>query len=321
MTLAYVGNKTFHLQGVEDINEPLPGEYAANAPALSVTNNAGGTALAATVLQPTNQQETQDLNFVRPYPGYAAINFFDTRFFADYNGLQVGVIKSFAKARGAYISANYTWSKALANSSGFTTAPQNTYDLSPEWGPTTSDRRQLFNASVVYQLPFYRAQRGFKGKLLGGYEASLIVQMTSGLWLTPAVSQHDSAGQGGFASSGSDTVLRLDQSGDANQHAPHTQKEYFDTSVFSYVPAGVYRPANGRVGTVLGPGFQTWNLSLMRNVSLPENFRLQLRFEAFNALNHVNFNNVSIADNSDLFGSVTTANDNRQIQVGAKLYF
>ena len=193
LTMAYVGNKTFHLQGVEDINEPLPGQYAANAPALSVTGN-GSTALASTILQPVNQQQTQDLNFVRPYPGYAAINFFDTRFFANYNGLQVGILKSFAKARGAHISVNYTWSKAMANSTGFTTAPQNTYDLSSEWGPTTSDRRHIFNTSLVYLLPFYRDQHGFKGKLLGGYQISLIVQATSGLWLTPIASQHDSAG-------------------------------------------------------------------------------------------------------------------------------
>jgi hypothetical protein len=162
LTMAYVGNKTFHLQGVDDVNQPLPGEYAANAPALSVTNNNGGSTLAATVLQPTNQQETQDINFVRPYPGYAAINLFDTRFFADYNGLQVGIIKSFAKARGAHISVNYTWSKALANSRGFTIAPQNTYDLSSEWGPTSSDRRHIFNASLVYLLPFFRNQRGLE---------------------------------------------------------------------------------------------------------------------------------------------------------------
>ena len=82
-----------------------------------------------------------------------------------------------------------------------------------------------------------------------------------------------------------------------------------------------YRPANGRVGTIEGPGYQTWNVSLSRDVDMPKNFRLQLRFEAFNLLNHVNFNNVNISANTAKFGNVTSANDNRQIQVGAKLYF
>lgn len=304
MTVAYVGNKTFHLQGVDDINQPLPGQFAATINPIQINNQVQG----------------QAVNQVRPYLGYGPINFFDTRFFADYNGLQVSLLKSFAKARGAHISASYTWSKAMANSKGFTVAPQNTYDLSSEWGPTTSDRRQIFNASLVYLLPFYREQHGFRGKLLGGYEVSAIVSAVSGLWYTPQLTQRDPAGQGSLGPN-SDAPQRPDQLGNPNLHAPHTVYQYFDTSVFQLVPAGQFRPGNSKVQTILGPGYQNWNVTLDRNINFPENLRLQIRVEAFNLFNHVNFNNVDANFNNPDFGAVTSVRDNRQLQLGAKLYF
>ena len=249
VTIAYVGNKTFHLQGVEDVNQPQPGEFAhlqaaAGSTALVPTNNAAGAAL---------------LNPDRPYLGYESINYFDTRYFADYNGLQVGLIRTFAKARGARLSVNYTWSKALANSSGFSNGPQNTYDLSSEYGPTPSDRRQLFNTSLAYLLPFFRKQEGVKGKLLGGYEIAAIVTAVSGISQTATFTQTDPGGQG-WQFNVSDSVTRPDQVADANQGATHSISQYFNKNAFIQVPVSpldlsTYRPGNARVGTIDGPGY------------------------------------------------------------------
>ena len=320
LTLAYVGNKTFHLQGVEDVNQPQPGEYAAVTIAATganpqscakcvVANKASGAAL---------------LNPIRPYLGFESINYFDTRYFADYNGFQVALIKTFSKARGAHLSVNYTWSKALSNSLGFSNGPQNTYNLATEYGPTASDRRQIFNASLAYTLPFYRQQRGFKGKLLGGYEIAAIVQAVSGTWKTATFTQTDPAGQG-WQFTVSDSVTRPDQVGNPNQNAPKNVGEYFNTSAFALVPVTgpttQFRPGDAQSGSILGPGYQVWNLSLYRNFDLPESFRFQLRLEAFNAFNHVNFDTINAAFNNSDFGQVTAARDNRQLQLGAKLYF
>jgi hypothetical protein len=327
VTFAYVGNKTFHLQGVVDANQPLPGEYSATTGNGIVANTAAGAAM---------------LNPVRPYLGYETINYFDTRFFADYNGLQVGLIKSFAKARGAHLVVNYTWSKALANSRGFSSAPQNTYDLSTEYGPTSSDRREIFNTALAYTLPFYREMKGFKGKALGGYEVAAIIQAVSGTWLTPTFTQSDPAGQG-WQFGISDSVTRPDQNGNPNLHAPHTPGgEYFNAgkpatdpppagtvpltasgtlATYSLVPTGEYRPGDARVGTILGPGYQVWNLAVYKNFDLPEQFRFQFRVEGFNAFNHVNPSTVNAAYNNTDFGEVTAYRDNRQLQLGAKLYF
>jgi hypothetical protein len=305
LTLAYVGNKTFHLQGAEDINQPQPGEYSAVTGTGVPANNAAGEAL---------------LDPVRPYLGYETINYFDTRYFADYNGLQVGLIHSFGKGRGAQLSANYTWSKALANSLGFSNGPQNTYDLSTEYGPTNTDRREIFNSSLAYVLPFYRAQKGLKGKMFGGYEIAAIVTAVSGTWQTATFTQRDPAGQG-FDFGVTDSVERPDQTGNPNLGRTKSIFQYFNTSVFQQVPAGQFRPGNARVGDILGPGYQVWNTAVYRNIDLPKQFRFQFRVEAFNLFNHVNPSTLNSAFANTDFGQITAARDNRQLQLGAKLYF
>ena len=49
--------------------------------------------------------------------------------------------------------------------------------------------------------------------------------------------------------------------------------------------------------------------------------QFQFRVEAFNLFNHVNFDAINSAFNNSDFGQVTSARDNRQLQLGAKLYF
>ena len=303
VTFAYVGNKTFHLQGVEDINQPQPGQYTAANPGTIPANSAAGAA---------------KIDPFRPYLGYETINYFDTRYFANYNGLQVGLIHQFAKARGAQLSVNYTWSKALANSLGPSNGPQNTYDLSTEYGPTNSDRRQLFNASLSYLLPFYRTQQHLAGKLLGGYQLAAIVQANSGLWQTATFTQQDPGGQG-FQFGITDSVERPDQIGNPQQGRTKSITQYFNTAAFQFAPIG--RPGNAQVGDILGPGYQVWNTALYRNIDLPRELHFQLRLEAFNVFNHVNLLTLNSAFNNTDFGAIRNARDNRQLQLGGKLYF
>jgi hypothetical protein len=73
-------------------------------------------------------------------------------------------------------------------------------------------------------------------------------------------------------------------------------------------------------------------MSLFKRISIKENLNLQFRAEAFNILNHVNFNSPTagnvVFDTSDLTkyagsaGRITeTANRERQIQFALRLEF
>jgi hypothetical protein len=72
---------------------------------------------------------------------------------------------------------------------------------------------------------------------------------------------------------------------------------------------------------VRGPGYANLDLSLVRDVALPHGTRLQLRAEAFNVTNHVNFG-LPVADlNSANFGRIFSAGPPRLLQFGVKLMF
>ena len=56
-----------------------------------------------------------------------------------------------------------------------------------------------------------------------------------------------------------------------------------------------------------GPDFQTLDLGLMKTFNLGPRVRTQFRLEAFNALNHANFNNPEGNRSSGNFGRITSA--------------
>src|SRR5260370_28957360 len=68
-------------------------------------------------------------------------------------------------------------------------------------------------------------------------------------------------------------------------------------------------------------GVITVNAALVRLFRLTERYRLETRFEAFNAVNHSNFNNPAVTLTSATFGRITAAGDPRILQFAMKLNF
>ena len=66
------------------------------------------------------------------------------------------------------------------------TFAQNPFDTSRvERALSSLDRRHSFTANFVYSLPLRRGQNGFVGRLLGGWQASGIIEVASGSPFTP----------------------------------------------------------------------------------------------------------------------------------------
>lgn len=304
LDVSYVGSRSTHLLGIVDINEVYPGL------AYSSGLIAPGT--------PITTANTPLLNRLRPYPGYQAINMVVPWFNGNYNGLQVYARKQFSS--GSEASVAYTYSKSLAdNQSDYSTAPQNSYNFAAEYGRTQQSRTHVFTANYVYALPFFRAQKGFFGETLGGWEISGIVQADTGLPLTVTTSGIDTGGLGLLGPSAASP--RPDMTCDPNANAPHTLIKWFNTQCFASVPPGVIRPGNAGRGVVTGPGFARWDVSLFKTFTFHERFRFQLRGDAFNVLNHTNPQSVSTSFTSSLFGQITGYRDPRIIQIAGKLYF
>jgi hypothetical protein len=175
-------------------------------------------------------------------------------------------------------------------------------------------------------VPSHTAWHGFTGALLNGYEVSGIFEVSGGFWFTADQNTEDPAGQG-VQANGSVAQGRPNQISNPNIGAPKTITEFFNTAAFvvptykGTVPAGT-PPGSAQIGTINGPGYATYNLDVFKNIELPENMRLQLRVEAFNFLNHVNYKGVGVVTNdANTYGQVTSFYDNRTMQVGAKFYF
>jgi hypothetical protein len=71
----------------------------------------------------------------------------------------------------------------------------------------------------------------------------------------------------------------------------------------------------------VGPGFFNVNLSLVKRFAVRERSTIDLRVEAFNAFNNVNFSNPNATFGSASFGQITSAGDARQMQVAVRYRF
>jgi Carboxypeptidase regulatory-like domain/TonB-dependent Receptor Plug Domain len=314
LEVGYVGTKGTHLLGDVDINQPT---------------------LAARLANPG-----ADVNAIRLYEGYGVITDRIPVFTSNYNSLQVSLNRRFSRGLTAQLA--YTWSRLL------TTMPQDralatydTYDLKQSYGPSTLNTPQMFVASYIYDLPFYRNQAGFVGKVLGGWEISGITTIQSGQSLSitqssdpfAAVSVPTSTlsctisatttscplypGGLGMTRSGSTVQIRADQIGDPS--GPKTAAQFFNTAAFA---DAVGHFGSSRPGAIYGPGFQVWDMSLIKNVMVAERVSLQLRLETFNTFNHGNPSTIDTGvDDGASFGTVTGWHDPRNVQLGAKIKF
>jgi hypothetical protein len=317
LDIGYYGSKGTHLLGYVDINEAYPGVALANG-----LHAANGNTIFTTADDP-------NINAVRPYLGFNAINTVETAFDSNYHSLQATVRKDF-RGLGLF-NAAYTWSKVLTdNSSDRSNAPQNSYNWHEgEYGPASFNRTQVLTLNYVYTLPFFKTGHGFKNTALGGWEVSGIATFQTGLPATVTTSSLDAAGLGLLGSSGASA--RPDMVCNPNSGGSHLFNgvtgpggpTWFNISCFQPTPQGAIRPGNAGRYTVDGPGYFNWDAALLKNFKLgTERAHLQLRGEAFNVLNWVNpsgFASTNIT--SSLFGQISSYRAARRIQIAAKFTF
>jgi hypothetical protein len=304
LDVGYYGSKATHLLGIVDLNAVPPGA----AVAAGITN-------ANTPLRSTTETL---INVIRPYRGYGPINVVENWFNSKYNSLQVAAIKRFKGASTLRLA--YTWSKIMTDApNDRSNAPQNTYDRAADYGRSPFNRTQVLTLSYVYEIPF--AGTGKRARAaLQGWQLSGIASFAGGLPVTVASSYGLDWGDMGTLS-GSLATPRPDQVANPNAGAPHTLAQWFNVNAFAAVPAGVVRPGNAGVTTINGPGYEQLDVSLFRNLRFHERWKMQIRGETFNLLNHTNPTALSVGAASTTFGQITSTRDPRRIQLGLKLLF
>ena len=273
----------------------------------------------------TTSSLAQTYNSFVPYLGYNSVRMAQNEANGDYNSLQVAMRGTLLKTDLTYqLGYTYSHTNDSFNSGGSAGDLYNVSDPYLGWkydfGPSAFDRRQIFFANFVYQIPLLRhSDNKLLKTALGGWEVSGIVSAISGAPLNIGLN-----GQS-VSSIVPNTANRPNLTGAMSN--PHTVNEWFDTAVFSAPAAGLWgdTPHN----YVRGPGRDEWNLSLIKNFIFSEErgSMLPFRAEFFNGWNHTQFQgdsfNGGISTNlgASNFGAVTNAYDPRTIQLGLKLLF
>ena len=249
-----------------------------------------------------------NINAVRPYLCYNAINAIESAFDSNYNALLVSVRKNFGAA--GIVSGAYTYSKNLTdNSSDRSNAPQNSYNWHEgEYGPATLDGSRSSISTMFIPFQFSKRATGRFAYALRGWEISGILSMYTGSPFTVTTSNADPAGLGLLGNSAASS--RPDQA------------DMVQCGVLRRSATG--RGAAGQCGTGNGPrpGYGNLDAALMKNFHFTERVYLQLRGEFFNAINQPNPNGFfSTNITSSGFGQISSYRQARLVQIGGKLIF
>jgi hypothetical protein len=225
---------------------------------------------------------------------------------------------------GLSFDSSYTWSKSMddASDTGTTNAeynlPQDPFAMGQEKALSSFDHRQRLTANMVYDLPFPVDTSGWLRRTLTGWRAAGILTAQSGAPFTVNLSSAASENLSPIGLVSGNNLGRPNLVGNPNA-GPQTPAEWFNTAAFALPAQNTYGTAGRSV--VTGPGLTTVDLSLQKEVSLRESVRLQFRVDAYNSLNHANFNLPGRIFGASNFGVISSAGDPREFQLALKVLF
>jgi hypothetical protein len=253
--------------------------------------------------------------------------------YSHYKGLWITA--NHRMTHGLQFSSSYTLSKSTdtnsfdgtgANANG---SLQNSYDIADSEGPSDFDVRHRFSVNGTYELPFHG------NRLAEGWQVVVVTQMQSGGPFNVLTNVNTFTG---VASLRPDLVGDPALLGSVNQWFnnsvcdPRIAGSCTASSVFALPvsASGVFHFGNLGRNAIIGPAFSDTDLSVIKNVKLNGQARVQLRVEVFNVFNQANFGlpGRTAIVGSTSFGVITNtrfptgdSGSSRQIQFAAKMLF
>lgn len=334
LRVSYVGNLGTHLADPYPLNNPVPQPIAPGS---------------------TNIQS------IRPYQPWGAIRYTEFNTSSNFNQAQAAIRRRFGDLS---LSMDFQWSKGMGvdafNDGGVT----NPLDIRHDYGNLDYYSRLYYVFSHIYQFPIGTGKRffGHSGRLLndviGGWQASGVLTLYDGL---PMSASFTAIGILGNYPSGRPNVVPGQAAivkGVVPSKSPMVNISAFcvpglcpsdgavlNTATGEYTmpasydsvycpttpnasncpnPATEYTYGNEQRNSMYGPGYANYDASLQKAMKFEKRFTLQVRLDAFNALNRTNFatpGNRSISNNV-AFGESTAVQGNaRELQLGGRLTF
>jgi Carboxypeptidase regulatory-like domain/TonB-dependent Receptor Plug Domain len=254
-----------------------------------------------------------------PYPTFqSAILYSSDAGWARFNGVSFRLEKRYSD--GFFFLGNYQLSKSTDNGSGEIEANDTAFawDLNADKSYSRYDQRHRSAFSFGYELPFgpgkkYLANGGAAAYAFGGWQVQGIVRLASGFPLT--VSSTSVCQCGSYVPQ----RVNLVAAGNFGILDDPTPQVWFDKTAYTVPAAGTQ--GNAGRNTIRGPGTQQVNFSVSKRFPIGGRARLEFRAEVYNLLDHNNFGNPDTNISNAAVGTITTADDGRNMQLGFRLTF
>jgi hypothetical protein len=339
LKVTYVGTKGTYLSRTRPINF----NAAPPAPATSLADQTARlaqfqTANAGLAGNPTTYSNRFD-------PRYNNVNLVEGSANSEYDSLQVGLEKRFA--RNYWVTASYTWSHSLDDSSDVlgvlvndTSAQENPFNNRNNHASSQFDLRHILVVTHTWEVPFYRTSTnrllraglgGWSFSGISSYRTGFPVNIYSGSVVGGMTDPLQYLGSGNSVDrpnvAGPITGFHPEPAGSAGVTTGTSLLNGVQVSTYAQ-SFGLSQPLLGNYGT-LGRnvlrlnGQLNFDWNLYKNFHVSEKFNVQLRSEFYNIFNaHAFLSLVSQNITSPQFGQYATVSQNaRTIQVGARLVF
>jgi hypothetical protein len=326
----YVGAHSDRLQVSQPLNHVIPADIPAPPTSLA-DQNAREDEFVSTFQNESGPSFGPGINN-RLDPRFDSVTQIQSTGVSSFNSAQLEVLRRFNN--GLTFNANYTWAHCidtvsdalgvLINDSAVLLDP--TKPLSFQRSNCEFDVRNRFVLSYDYEIPFAKRFTGIKRTLLDGWGTSGIASLQSGFAATIVAAPVT------FADGASINDLLLD--GDSNVSAngnatllkpvPSGRPQLVDPATIVSEPLLEQEGSSGRNHLRLG-GIADFDMAVSKKFRITESKSLQLRWEAFNVLNHSNFggyiNNLSNLANGTFNTYTATSTVNRQFQITGRFIF
>ncbi|HYL86376.1 MAG TPA: carboxypeptidase regulatory-like domain-containing protein [Candidatus Angelobacter sp.] len=268
------------------------------------------------------------------YPGniFGGIGWERNKGWSNYNALQITAEKHLS--HGLQFLGTYTWSHSLDVSSSYEdTAFVGAGSFDPygrfqrDYGNSAFDARQRFVVSFVYEIPNLNKLSAFSrvpSRIFGGWGLTAINILQTGQPVILSDSNQLSltcTNWTYYSCPDRPDLVKMPVALNPRTAKFGTLNDYFfDPSSFTDNAVGTL--GNTTRNFFHGPGFWNTDFGFRKVTSITEGTALELRFEAFNLFNHVNFANPVGDVASANFGRTTAIRGNsRLLQLGAKFSF
>ena len=246
---------------------------------------------------------------LRPNQQFNTITYLDSGGDSYYHALQVTVRKRFES--GLLFGMSYTLSKSIDDQSvdpvgtssggGLSTSnsrtPTDTRNWRNERGLSDFDRTHVFTMQSVYELPVGKGKKvagnanPFLNTIIGGWNVNGLLTRETGEPFSVRsgifTSNFSHQSRANFVGSLPSTELTPGPVG------PNVLPVSLINDIYNYSTPGFKVPLPGDNGLgrniFRGPGYINLDLGVTKNIDLTEKIKMQIRGEAFNALNHPNF--------------------------------